>query len=201
MRIGLLRHFPVEQDLPGGWRTSEELLTWRKSYDMAETSVGKFDLGGVDWEKCFSSDLPRATITAKAVFGGEVEQTAMLREAEFAQFQTGRLRLPIWAWRWVLRFTWMSGHKSQRACRDDFRRRVLAMADRLSGMNGDTLVVSHAGLMMYLSAELRRRGFSGPKLRLPRHAIVYVYEQPDSKLTPTPGVDEAAASAELNSAK
>ena len=63
----------------------------------------------------------------------------------------------------------------------DFRRRVLAMGDRLSGMDGDTLVVSHAGMMMYLSQELRRRGFAGPKLRIPRHAIAYIYERPDAK--------------------
>jgi len=182
MRIGLLRHFPVEQDCPGGWRTSEQLLAWWKSYDMAETSVGKFDLGGVDWATCISSDLPRARITANSVFQGEIEHTAMLREAQFALFKTGGLRLPVWAWRWVLRFAWMTGHRSQRACRDDFRRRVLVMADRLCGMNQDTLVVSHAGIMMYLSAELRRRGFAGPKLRMPRHAIVHLYERPDSKV-------------------
>lgn len=186
MRIGLLRHFPVEQALPKGWQTSEELLAWWKSYDLAETLVGNFDLGGVAWRTCISSDLPRARITAKAAFHGEIEHTAMLREAQFALFETGGLRLPVWVWRWVLRFTWMTGHKSQRACRDDFRARVLAMADRLSGMDRDTLVVSHAGLMMYLSAELRRRGFAGPKLRVARHAIVYIYERPDSNLAATP---------------
>lgn len=200
MRIGLLRHFPVEQDLPRGWRTSEELLAWLKSYDLAATSVGKFDLGRVDWAACISSDLPRARITANAVFRGEVEHTEMLREVQFDVFKTGRLRLPVRAWRWLLRLAWMTGHKSQRACRDDFRHRVLAMADRLCGMNQDTLVVSHGGVMMYLSAELRRRGFKGPKLRMPKHATVYTYEhQPGIRLATT-AVTEATT-AELHSAR
>ena len=201
MRIGLLRHFPVEQDWPRGWRTSEELLAWLKSYDLAETYVGKFDLGNVDWATCISSDLPRARITANAVFPGEIEHTAMLREAQFALFKTGGLRLPVWTWRWVLRFTWMTGHKSQRACRDDFRGRVLAMADRLSGMDRDTLVVSHAGVMMYLSQELRRRGFAGPKLWMPKHAIVHIYQRPASELVTKRETAEPTASAELNSAR
>lgn len=177
MRIGLLRHFPVEQTFPTGWRTSADLLAWHERYDRAATAVGEFDLGGVEWQACISSDLPRASITARAVFRGNVEQTALLREAQFAHFQTGNLRLPVWAWKWLLRLFWMTGHRSQRECRDDFRQRVFAMADRLSAIEQDTLVVSHAGMMAYLSAELRRRGFAGPKLRVAKHASVYLYEQ------------------------
>ena len=150
---------------------------WRERYDTAETLAGEFDLGGVVWQACMSSDLPRACVTAKAVFGGEIRHTALLREARFAQFDTGNVRLPVWAWQWLLRLSWISGHRSQRACRDDFRQSVLAVADQLSGLEQDTLVVSHAGMMAYLSRELRRRGFIGPKLRMARHAMVYVYER------------------------
>ena len=177
MRIGLLRHFPVAQNLPRGWKTAADLQSWRERYDMAETSVGPFDLGGIAWQTCISSDLPRASITAATVFCGEVERTPLLREPQFAPFQTGDLRLPIWVWQWVLRFSWMTGHRSQRACRDEFQGRVQAVADRLSGLGQDTLVVSHAGIMAFLSAELRRRGFVGPKLRIAKHATTYVYER------------------------
>jgi broad specificity phosphatase PhoE len=177
VRIGLLRHFPVEQKLPTGWKTAADLHAWRERYDMAETPVGELDLGGVAWQACISSDLPRARITASAAFRGEVEPTALLREPELAQFKTGSLRLPVWMWQWLLRLSWMTGHPSQRACRDEFRRRVLAVAERLSASEQDTLVVAHAGIMAYLSAELRRRGFVGPKLRIARHAVAYIYEK------------------------
>jgi broad specificity phosphatase PhoE len=153
------------------------LQAWRERYDMAETLVGEFELGGVVWQACISSDLPRACITASAVFCGEVERTALLREPEFARFKTGNLRLPLWAWQWLLRLSWMTGHPSQRGCRDEFRGRVLAMADRLSALGQDTLVVSHAGMMAFLSAELRRRGFVGPKLRIAKYATAYIYEK------------------------
>jgi broad specificity phosphatase PhoE len=178
LRVGLLRHFPVVEPLPAGWKTAADLQAWLKRYDQAETPVGKFDLGGVDWQACLSSDSSRAWVTAQAVFRGEIAQTASLREADFAPFRTGNLRLPVGVWKWVLRFAWLTGHRSQRACRDDFRRRVSAVADQLSVADRDTLVVSHAGMMAYLSRELRRRGFVGPQLRIAKHAVAYVYVKP-----------------------
>ena len=181
MRIGLLRHFPVDQKFPTGWRTAADLQEWLERYDKAEALVGKFDLGGVAWQACISSDLPRAYITASAVFRGEVRHTDLLREPQFAQFKTGNLQLPVWVWRWLLQLSWLTGHRSQRGCRDEFRRRVLTVADRLGAVEQDTLVVSHAGMMAYLSAELRRRGFVGPRLRIAKHATAYIYEKNDSK--------------------
>jgi broad specificity phosphatase PhoE len=188
VRIGLLRHFPVEQKLPSGWRTAADLQAWRERYEMAQACVGEFDLGGVVWQACISSDLPRARITASAVFRGEIRYTSLLREPEFGQFTTGDLRLPVWAWQWLLRLSWMTGHQSQRAGRDEFRRRVLAVADQLSASDQDTLVVSHAGMMAYLSAELRRRGFAGPRLRIAKHATAYIYEKNGGRSQP-PGKD------------
>ncbi|HXI53351.1 MAG TPA: histidine phosphatase family protein [Candidatus Saccharimonadales bacterium] len=178
MRIGLLRHFPVEQRFPTGWSTAAELQVWRQRYDASPAILGQADLGALHWSECISSDLERAAATAKAVFPGTIEQTTLLREPEFAPFQTGPLLLPVWLWRWILRLAWMTGHKSQRASRDEFRRRVLAAADLLEGRSGDILVVSHAGMMAFLSAELRGRGFVGPKLRIAEHARLYVYERP-----------------------
>lgn len=167
----------MAQQFPTGWRTSADLLVWYERYDQAEICAGEFDLGGVAWQACLSSDLPRASITAKTVFRGEVELTPHLREARLASFGTGNLRLPARVWWWLLRLSWLTGHPSQRACRDDFQRRMHTVADRLSAAQQDTLVVSHAGMMAYLSAELRRRGFSGPRLRIARHATAYLYER------------------------
>ena len=177
MRIGLMRHFPVEQRFPSGWKTAADLHQWRQQYDASPAILGQADFGPHQWTQCISSDMERALATAKAVFPGPVETTLLLREPDFAPFQTGGLRLPVWIWRWVLVSAWATGHKSQRACRDEFRRRVVAAADLLQAGAGDILVVSHAGMMTYLSAELRRRGFRGPKLRLPSHATLHIYEK------------------------
>ncbi len=153
------------------------MQSWRAAYDASPAIVGAADLRSTTWDECLSSDLERAVTTARALFSGTIEQTPLLREPEFAPFRTGNLRLPIWMWRWVLRLAWMTGHRSQRVFRDEFRRRVSKVADLLEQRSGAILVVSHAGIMAYLSRELRRRGFVGPKLRIAQHATLYVYEK------------------------
>jgi len=195
MRIGLIRHFKVEQALPSGWMTAADLQLWRTRYDSARVVPVPVNLGAGTWTVCMSSDLDRAIATAKAAYQGEIEVTPRLREPEFAQFQTGRLRLPVWLWRWVLRFCWLTGHPSQRQCRDDFRSRVSGIADLLDGRSEDILVISHAGMMAYLSAALTKRGYVGPKLRMPEHARLYVYEKTPNEanqaLYPTPAAGRA----------
>jgi broad specificity phosphatase PhoE len=177
MRIGLIRHFPVEQPLPSGWKTTAELEIWRQQYDTSPVILGQVDLGSTHWAQCISSDMERAVATAKTVFCRAIEKTALLREANFAQFHTGNLRLPVWLWFWIFRLSWATGHQSQRACRDDFRQRVIASANMLEGRTSHTLAVSHAGMMLFLSAELRQRGFCGPKLGIAKHATLYIYEK------------------------
>lgn len=181
MHIGLMRHFPVTEPMPRGRLTADELVRWRSRYDVAEVMAGDFELGAVDWKICLSSDLPRTRATAAAVFPGPVTATDLLREPEFAPFSTGRLRMPIRAWQILMHLAWLTGHASQRAGRDDFRRRITSVADQLTAETRNVLVVSHAGMMAYLSRELIRRGFHGPKLRIAKHASVYVYKRPDNK--------------------
>jgi broad specificity phosphatase PhoE len=176
MRIGLIRHFPVDMPPPGRWMTSAELEEWQDSYDDAEVKIVPCDPGGTEWPSCISSDSMRAIVTARTVHGGDFHRTALLREPRVAGFGTGNLRLPLWAWRLVLRLAWMTGHRTQRSSRDDFKQRVATVAKQLRDSNVDTLVVSHAGMMIFLGKELRRSGFAGPKMRIPQHALVYVFE-------------------------
>jgi broad specificity phosphatase PhoE len=177
MHIGLMRHFPVTEPMPRGWLTADDLVRWRSRYDVAEVMAGDFELGAVEWQACLSSVLPRTRATAAAVFPSPVTATDLLREPELAPFSTGRLRMPIRAWQILMHLAWLTGHASQRAGRDDFRRRVVCVANQLLTETRNVLVVSHAGMMAYLSRELLRRGFQGPKLRIAKHAVVYVYKQ------------------------
>ena len=163
--------------MPSGWKTAAELHQWRHDYELAGVRHIAPDLGGVKWTRCLASTVRRAAITANAVFPGEVTLTDLLREAEFAEFRTGSLRLPIIAWYVIFRLSWMTGHRSQRELRDVFMQRVQTVAEQLAVSDDDTLVVSHGGVMAFLSAELRRRGFVGPKFGLAAHARVYVFSR------------------------
>jgi broad specificity phosphatase PhoE len=177
MRIGLVRHFPVTEPWPRGWVTADELQRWRGRYDAAAPIVGLIDVNAVNWQRCFSSDLKRAFVTAQTAYAGPITQTPLLREADVPALPTGKLCLPVWGWRLLLRFAWFTGHKSQRAARDEFRRRIIAIADLLEQEPVDTLVVSHAGVMFFLRKELRRRGFRGPRFKLAEPARLYVFER------------------------
>jgi broad specificity phosphatase PhoE len=177
MRIGLARHFPVQEPWPCGWRTAAELQAWRQRYDCAAVNPIPVPDETENWARCYSSDLPRAETTARALFRGEIAALPALREAEFATFATGRLRLPVWAWRSIIRFAWFTGHASQKAPRDHFFARVRAVADLIESQRDDVLLVSHAGIMLYLSQELVRRGFRGPRFRIAEHARVYLMQR------------------------
>lgn len=163
--------------MPSGWKTAAQLHAWRQHYELAGVRHIEPDLGGVAWSRCIASTVRRAALTANAIFPSPVAQTDLLREAEFAEFRTGALCLPVLVWYFIFRLSWMTGHRSQRALRDEFMKRVQLVADELEAGTADTLVVSHGGMMAFLSAELLRRGFRGPKLRLATHARVYVYEK------------------------
>lgn len=175
MRVGLVRHFKVSEPLPSGWMTSDELQEWRARYDLAEVCPIPVAQEGANWHRCYASDLDRAHKTAQALYSGEILATPELREAEFGSFRTGRLRLPVLVWRWALRLAWMTGHSSQRQFRDDFLSRVRSVADLIESHEGDLLIVSHAGMMLYLRKELLRRGFCGPKFGIADHANIYIY--------------------------
>lgn len=177
MRIGLARHFPVTEPWPSGWRTSAELQAWRVRYDHAPVKPLPVADETPNWARCYASDLTRADTTARALFRGEIITLPDLREAEFAPFATGGLRLPVWVWRQLIHLAWLTDHVSQRAQRDDFLARVNRVADLIESQHEDLLLVSHAGMMLYLRRELLRRGFRGPRFGIARHAQVHVMQR------------------------
>lgn len=177
MRVGLVRHFPVKVPLPTGWMTCAELLLWRQKYDESDVLPTPVADQTGQWACCYASDLSRAQTTARALWSAEILTRPELREVEFAPFATGHMRLPVRLWRLLIRIAWMTGHTSQRGLRDDFHQRVRTMADQIESQGQDALMVSHAGMMIYLRQELLRRGFSGPKFGVAEHALLYEFRR------------------------
>lgn len=178
LRIGLIRHFEVKHPFPKGWLTWQDLVSWREVYEMAEVQPGPVDLGGITWQHCFSSDLPRAYQTAQSAFAGAITQLPELREPQLGAFRTGSMRLPFALWKQLLRLAWMTSHSSQRAAKADFMAKVRHIVTQvISPAQEDTLIVSHAGVMMFLRKELLRLGFSGPGFKIARNGQLYVFEK------------------------
>ncbi len=160
--------------------TAGDLHVWRQRYDEADVHPADVEDESSRWARCYVSDMSRAQATARAMWSGEILTRPELREVEFAPFGTGKLRLPVWLWRRLVQLAWLTGHPSQRSLRDDFYNRIKAAADLIEASEEDILIISHAGMMLFLSRELRKRGFRGPKLGVANHAQVYIFERLDS---------------------
>lgn len=184
MKIGLIRHFEVELNIPSRqWMTPDQIHRWMADYDGAEVKLGRVDLGGTSWARCISSDSPRARKTAQAIYGGPIEYTPMLREPALNPIARTNLRMPFPFWKMVLRVAWMTSHKSQLDAKTAFLANVRTFAHEvLPACREDTLVVGHAGFMMFLRKELLRQGYRGPRFTLPENGRLYVFESPKANL-------------------
>ena len=178
-RIGLIRHFEVKKSFPSGWLSWEDLIKWREEDELSEVHAGEIDLGGIHWRHCFSSDMPRAYLTAQSVFpGGGISQLPELREPHVGNFRTGKLRLPYFLWKQLLRIAWMSSHSSQRAAKEAFMAKIRhIVAEVVLKAQEDTLIVSHAGVMMFLRKELVKLGYAGPGFKIAQNGRLYVFER------------------------
>lgn len=179
MRVGLIRHFRVDKAYP-----EERLVTaadvgqWLTEYDTAEVKVGEVDLGGIDWKRCYASDLPRAVATAKTVFHGQIHLRKELREIPAHVYGQSRLKLPFLLWAILGRAGWFFNTKAHEGANQAVRQRVSAVLDEILQSEEDVLIVSHAALMRNLQLELRRRGFRGPRFGMAKNGRLYLFERP-----------------------
>jgi hypothetical protein len=157
--------------------TAADMQAWMREYDTSQVIPAPVDLGGTCWQRCYASTSSRALATAQSIYSGPIIKTDLLCEPVIQPFKTGRLKLPLFGWRWLLRLAWLTSHSSQRAVKQRFLADIEAAVEMLrSGAGETTLVVCHAGVMMFLRKELLRRGFQGPKFRMAEHGRLYVFE-------------------------
>lgn len=179
MRVGLIRHFRVQKAYPEKLLvTSAEVGQWLTEYDTAEVRVDEVELGGVYWKRCYSSDLPRALATARAIFHGQIQVRKELREIPAHVHAQSRLKLPFLLWATIGRAGWFFNAKAHQPTNQAVRQRVSAVLDEILQSEEDVLIVSHAALMRNLQLELRRRGFHGPRFGMAKNGRLYLFERP-----------------------
>lgn len=177
MKIGLIRHFRVNKEQPRVLVTSAEVGQWLTEYDTAEVHLGEVDLGGIDWKRCYTSDLPRALTTARQIFHGEIQIRKELREIPAHVHQKSRLKLPFLFWAAIGRAGWFLNLKGHEAANQAVKVRVSKVLDEILQSDEDVLIVSHAALMRNLARELRRRGFRGPNFGMATNGKLYLFER------------------------
>ncbi len=177
MKVGLIRHFKVSRGYPNKIVSSQELLSWMKEYDISEVEENEVDLGGVEWTKCYSSDLPRAQTTARTVYNGEIHLLKELREIQLAPVLPSHARLPLRMHLLFIRAAWLLNHKSQPVSKKDLTKTISDTLDKILISKENVLIVSHGGIMMFLRKELIRRGFRGPQFKIANNGELYVFEK------------------------
>lgn len=179
MRIGLVRHFKVHCPHKK-MMTSEEFRQWSKKYEHAKIIKNAVEMYGIQWDICYSSDLPRAVTTAKEVYSGNINFDKLLREVDNAPFiHTERLRLPFALWHICGRLAWLFKSKSQPETIRGTKKRVRRFMNKIDWSKENILIVSHGFMMYNLQSELRKRGFKGIKVRHVKNGFLYEYIKED----------------------
>lgn len=177
MYIGLVRHFKVNCNAKA-FMTSDDFEKWVIEYDNSDIIENKFEMENIKWDKCFSSDLPRAIKTSETIFKGEIIKTQLLREVPLSPVYKTNLKLPHRFWCIVARMAWSFQHKSQAETKKDTEKRInefLNSSDKESDTN--MLIVCHGFFMKILERELKRRGFSGQNISIPKNGKLYLYKK------------------------
>ncbi|KHF40168.1 histidine phosphatase family protein [Halalkalibacter okhensis] len=176
MKVGLIRHFKVERGYPNKWVTSKDLINWIREYDQSEVVENEIHLGDVKWQRCYSSDLSRAVKTAQKAYKDDIIYLEELREVQLNPVIRGNVRLPLFVHLLFIRGAWLLEHKSQIDPKKDVIKRINKTLDEILRSNEEVLIVGHGGIMMFMSRELKRRGFKGPTLRRPANGKLYIYD-------------------------
>jgi broad specificity phosphatase PhoE len=179
MKIGLVRHFEVLLKKPPRKKflTQSEILEWLEEYDRAEIEKARTSLKNVPWQRCYSSDLPRAITTAKEIYKGEIVATEALRELRLNPIFKADVKLPYLIWPLIIRIAWLVNHKSQITYKLESFKRIKNFIDEILSLRLENiLIVSHGVIMYYLRKELKKRGFRGPKFSIPVNGELYIFE-------------------------
>lgn len=177
MYIGLVRHFKVDCNAQA-FMTSDDFEKWVIEYDNSDIIENKCKTENIKWDKCFSSDLPRAIKTSETIFKGEIVKTQLLREVPLSPICKTNLKLPHRFWCILARIAWIFKHKSQAETKKDTQKRINEFLNSLDKeLDTNTLIVCHGFFMKTLERELKRRGFRGKNISIPKNGTLYLYKK------------------------
>jgi broad specificity phosphatase PhoE len=180
MKIGLVRHFKVDQQMPKGFLIDYDALTdWFTKYDEADVHYTHVDLSAVNWERCYTSTMSRAYNTARHIYKGEIQPLDDLREVSVLDLMNKKRKLPIILWAILIKRKTLSANEITASTKKklaDFVDAILLKHEK------EILIVSHGFIMMLLQQELLARGFSGEQFRNPKNGKVYIFENQDEMM-------------------
>ncbi|WP_266202513.1 phosphoglycerate mutase family protein [Pontibacter kalidii] len=166
-RIFLIRHAKPRVKRSGFFDV-EAARKYIADYDAAQVEEFVLQHEAIPYKqvkKVYCSTLVRSQLTARAIFGEEVELRidATFREFERRIFSLPFLRLPIKLWLLSARVLWFLGFNSRDI--ETFRqararaRRAAELLDQDARQNHTTVLVAHGLLNNFILRELKRLGW------------------------------------------
>ena len=161
MKIGLIRHFKVNYHKKL-FMTSKQFKQWEENYNTSEVIKNDVELMGIKWDKCYSSTLIRAIITAQHVYKDEIVQNDLIRETIIDPIFKTNLKLPYLFWAVSGRLAWYFNHKSQEEnktiTKDKAKKFVDLLLDQTQKESKENiLIVTHGFFMYSLQKELKKK--------------------------------------------
>lgn len=177
MKIGIVRHFKVDYK-PKIFMDCEDFKTYISDYDKACVIEKNVDMNNISWNKCYSSKLPRAKITASKVFAGNIESTELLNEVYMYPIRNLKVKIPSFLWSISSRIAWKKNHLSQIEGIGKTEIRARDFINKYIHKNNDNiLIVSHGFFLITLIKELKKIGFKGEVPTKMENGILYILEK------------------------
>lgn len=177
MKIGLIRHFEVNQSFLKGMVSQSEVLNWFHLYNNATINTLPIKLED-NWDVCYSSQLLRARQTAEHLFSKDIVFSEFLNEPFPNPIFKKDYRMPFKLWALMIRLAIICNHSSQTHKKEVLEVRIKKfLAEITSKEDQNILVISHAFIMEILSRQLLKAGFRGKKLNMPHYGILYLYSK------------------------
>lgn len=178
MRVGIIRHFKVNYH-KNTFMTSKEFKEWEDNYNKSDVISNDVDLMGINWDKCYSSTLIRAIITAKYVYKKDIVKNNLIRETIIDPIFKSNFKLPYYFWAISGRIAWYFNNKSQKEnkiiTKDKAKKFVDILLDKAKKEGSENiLVVTHGFFMYSLQKELKKRGFRGKLIYSPKNGVLYL---------------------------
>lgn len=177
MKIGLIRHFKVNNTQPK-FMSSKDFAEWVNLYDNADVIKNEIDIKKEEWNKCFTSDLPRAIKTAETLYKGKIIKTDQLREVPLSPIFNTNIKLHYLFWNIGGRIAWLFSHKSQSEGKKETQKRIKKFLDRMENEGvSNNLIICHGFLMHWFQRELIKRGFRGHVSKNIKNGKLYLFEK------------------------
>ncbi len=157
-----------------------DYFTWIMTYDNADIIKKEVDLKDIKWDRCYTSDMKRAVITANEIYDGEIINTHLLREVQIHPAVETEEKQSYDFWKEKGRIAWESGDISQIEDRETSIKRVKLFLDFLEATENEDsniLLVFHVILMREFEKELKLRGYTGEFTEDPLNGKLYLFEK------------------------